>query len=138
MPTTSRRRTQYLVFVSHATLDKWLAKTICERIEAVGAATFRDDRDIDGGDDIPDTIRDAISRCHEMVVLLTPASVDRPWVLMEIGAAWQRGNDLRIIAIRQHIEVEPIPSMLKSKKVIDLNEVDEYLAELARRVKAFK
>lgn len=48
---------KYSVFVSHATADKWLAKTLCEKIEETGAATFRDDRDIDGGDDIPDRIR---------------------------------------------------------------------------------
>ncbi|MBI1918829.1 MAG: toll/interleukin-1 receptor domain-containing protein [Planctomycetes bacterium] len=41
----------YRVFVSHATADKWIAKTLCEKIEGVGATTFRDDRDINGGDD---------------------------------------------------------------------------------------
>ena len=128
----------YLVFLSHATADRWLGRMIFEKIESVGARTFRDDRDIAGGDDIPDSIREAISRCREMVVLLTPASVNRPWVLLEVGAAWQRGNDVRIIAVRQHIEVEPIPAMLKSKKVIDLNQFDEYLRELTQRVRAAK
>lgn len=75
------------MFVSHATADKWVARVICERIESVGAKTFRDDRDIAGGDDIPDSIRAAIERSDEMIVLLTPASVNRPWVLMEVGAA---------------------------------------------------
>ena len=45
---------EYLVFVSHATADKWIAKTFCEKIEAAGAVTFRDDRDIAAGGDIPD------------------------------------------------------------------------------------
>ncbi len=61
----------YQVFVSHATTDKWLATTLCEKIEAAGAATFRDDRDIDGGDDIPERIRSEIKRSRELVVLLT-------------------------------------------------------------------
>jgi hypothetical protein len=39
----------YLVFISHATADKWIAKVFCEKIEAAGAETFRDDRDINGG-----------------------------------------------------------------------------------------
>jgi hypothetical protein len=42
------------------------------------------------------------------------------------------------IPVRQHIEVEPIPSMLKSKKVIELNQIDEYLKELSLRVKAHR
>jgi len=111
-----RKSARFEVFVSHATADKWLACALCERIERAGATTFRDDRDINGGDDIPDSIRDAINRSDEMLVLLTPLSVNRPWVLMEVGAAWQRGRNMRIVVIRQHIEVEPIPAMLKSKK----------------------
>ena len=42
----------YLVFVSHATADKWIATVLCEKMEETGAKTFRDDRDIGGGDDI--------------------------------------------------------------------------------------
>lgn len=132
MPKPSR---EYRVFVSHATTDKWLATTLCEKIEAAGAVTFRDDRDIDGGDDIPDAIREAIASSSELLVLLTPASVNRPWVLLEVGAAWFNGPTMRIIAVRQHIEIEPIPDMLKSKKVYDLNEFDRYLADLGKRIK---
>jgi hypothetical protein len=134
-PRRRSKRPKYLVFVSHATKDKWLATALCEKLESVGATTFRDDRDIDGGDDIPHRIRAAIEKCDEMVVLLTPESVTRPWVLLEIGAAWQRGG-MRIIAILQHVEIEPIPDMLKSKKVLNLNEFDNYLKELGQRIKA--
>ena len=56
----------YQVFVSHATADKWLAKTICQKVESAGATTFRDDRDIDGGDDIPEEIRRQIKQSKEI------------------------------------------------------------------------
>ena len=82
----------YLVFVSHATADKWIAKRLCEEIEAVGAESFRDDRDIAGGDDIPEQIRRQIIRSNEMVVLLTPESVDRPWVLLEVEQLGEEGR----------------------------------------------
>jgi hypothetical protein len=72
----------YQVFVSHATADKWLAKAVCEKIEAAGAATFRDDRDIRGGDDIPEEIRRQIKLSKEIVVLLTPESINRQWVTL--------------------------------------------------------
>ncbi len=68
---------KYQVFVSHATADKWVATTFCEKIEETGASTFRDDRDIHGGDDIPEEIRAQIKQSRELVVLLTPKSVDR-------------------------------------------------------------
>jgi hypothetical protein len=78
VPKSRKPKRPYQVFVSHATADKWLATVICEKLEAVGATTFRDDRDINGGDDIPDRIRTEIRRSQELVVLLTPHSVDRP------------------------------------------------------------
>ena len=101
---SGRNRPGYQVFVSHATADKWVAKVICEKIESTGASTFRDDRDIDGGDDIPEKIRQQIIRSREMVVLLTPESVDRLWVLFELGAAWGRRSNFRPAAWRSDME----------------------------------
>jgi len=126
----------YQIFVSHATADKWIAVTLCEKLEEAGATTFRDDRDIDGGDDIPERIRVEIKRSHELIVLLTPNSIDRPWVLLEVGAAWGRRKTFRITPVLCHVDVDPIPGMLKSKKAISLNELTDLLTEVKRRVKA--
>lgn len=128
----------YLVFVSHATADKWLATTLCEKIEQAGAVTFRDDRDIDGGDDIPDEVRRQIVRSSEMVVLLTPESVDRPWVLLEVGAAWGRRQKARIVAVLCHVEVDSIPDIIGSKKAVPINKLDDYLKQLKRCVEQSK
>jgi len=115
-PATTRggKRT-YQVFVSHATADKWIAKTICEKIEReTNAVTFRDDRDIAGGDDIPDSIRAEIGRSKEFLVLLTPKSINRPWVLLETGAAWARGPRIWIVALLYHVDIDPIPDIINS------------------------
>ena len=129
-----RKSSPYLVFVSHATADKWLARTLCEKIEQTGARTFRDDRDINGGDDIPEEIRRQIIQSNEMVVLLTPHSIDRPWVLLEVGAAWGRRRKARIVAVLCHVEVDTIPDIIGSKKAVPMNELDEYFSQLRRRV----
>ncbi len=130
--------TAYQVFLSHATADKWLAKTLCEKIEQTGATTFRDDRDIKGGDDIPDAIRAEIIRSKEMVVLLTPESINRQWVTLEVGAAWGRRLRYRIVSVLCHVEVDTTPDMLKSKKAMPLNEFDDYLRDLRRRIERQK
>ena len=129
-----KQRDSYQVFVSHATADKWITKVICEKIELTGATTFRDDRDINGGDDIPDEIRRQIKASRELVILLTPQSVNRDWVKIEFGAAWGWSRKIRILPVLYHVEIDPIPSMLQSKKAISLNEFDNYLAELSQRV----
>jgi hypothetical protein len=134
----SRNRQPYTVFVSHATADKWLARVLCEKIEAAGAQTFRDDRDIDGGDDIPEKIRIAIKRSQELLVLLTPVSVNREWVKLEVGAAWGLRKDFRIVAILCHVDTAPIPAMIQQKKAIQLNEIEDYLHEVKIRVRRHK
>jgi hypothetical protein len=145
MGTSGRRKTQgravrktpaaYQVFVSHATADKWLATTLCEKIEATGATTFRDDRDIDGGDNIPEKIRVAIKKSKELLVLLTPNSVNREWVKVEVGAAWGKREHFRIVAIMCHVDTVPVPAMIRDRKALDLNEFDQYLLELKERTK---
>jgi hypothetical protein len=106
---------------------------LCEKLEAVGIATFRDDRDIDGGEEIPDRLKSEIARCDELVVLLTPDSVHRDWVLLEVGAAW--GCEKRIVAILCHTKVVRIPAMIRSRKAFHLNELDRYIEEV--RLRAF-
>jgi len=104
-------------------------------IGKTGATTFRDDRDINGGDDIPETIRKEIKRSRELVVLLTPQSVNRPWVLLEVGAAWGWSKHLRITAILYHVQIDAIPAMIQSKKAYNLNDFEQCLREIATRLK---
>ncbi|HUE73056.1 MAG TPA: toll/interleukin-1 receptor domain-containing protein [Pirellulaceae bacterium] len=131
----NKARRGYQLFVSHATTDKWLATVLCEKIEAAGARAFRDDRDIHGGDDIPETIRSELARSRELLILLTPDSIHRPWVLIELGAYWGRRGGQRIVAVLCHVAFDTIPDMIKSKKAIPLNKLDDYFEELGKRVR---
>ena len=124
------------VFVSHASADKWIAKTFCEKIEQTGATTFRDDRDIAGGDNIPDSIRTQIQLSREMVVLLTPDSIDRGWVKFEVGAAWGRRKTYLIVPVLCHVTVDAIPEVIKPKRAFHINDFDRFLDELTQRVQA--
>jgi len=128
----------YLVFISHSTKDRWIARQAAKLIEAQGRGhgikTFLDEKDIEGGESIPETIRQNIQRCHEFLVLLSRNSIDRPWVLMEIGAAW--ALEKRIIAITDKVTPEEMPDIIAPYKAIDLNSFDDYLEQLLKRVKA--
>ncbi len=121
----TNRRPKYQVFVSHATADKWIATIFCEKIDATGATSFRDDRDIDGGDSIPQSIRTEIQVSRELVVLLTPNSIERPWVLLEVGAAWGRRKDYRIVPVLCHVSFDAIPDIIEGKKAFHINDFDK-------------
>ena len=126
-------RPLYRVFLSHATYDKFLAVILTERIEALaGVAAFRDDRDIEGGDLIPEAIRTAIRGSREMLVLFTPQSLGREWVTLEIGMAQITG--LRVVPLLYHVEPASLPATLRDAKAYRLDELPAYLEELAARV----
>jgi hypothetical protein len=128
----TKRQSPYLVFVSHATHDKWIASVICEKIEVIGAQTFRDDRDIKGGESIPNAIVDTIEKCDEFLVLLTPESINRQWVLVEIGIAI--GARVPIVPLLYHLDAEALPGIIRDHRAYSLNELEEYLDELLERL----
>lgn len=105
---------------------------ICKEIEATGAITFRDDRDIEGGDSIPKSLHEELSQSDEFIVLLSPISLNRPWVILEIGAAW--GLGIRIVPICYQSSAEMIPATIRDNRAFDLNDFDRYLEELGKRI----
>lgn len=126
------KQATYQVFLSHATADKWIARMLCKCIDQLGAVSFRDDRDIDGGDDIPERIRVAIRESREVLVLLSPKSLSRDWVRLELGAAW--GWRKRIVILLHHLDADSMPDTFKPRKAYQLNDVDQYLADLKERL----
>jgi hypothetical protein len=94
---------------------------------------FLDENDIQIGQSIPDTVRSSIERCDEFVVLLSPYSKDRPWVLLEIGAAW--GRHKLIIAVIDKIGPNEMPEIIYPYKATDLNDFDDYVRQLLKRAK---
>ena len=122
---------RYRIFISHATYDKFLARMICEKSEglAAGISTFRDDRDIQGGDTIPEEIKAAIRNSDEVAVILTPQSINRQGVLLEIGMV-----ECRIVPLMYHVEPANIPQIVQSRRGYSLDQIDDYLADLQSRV----
>ena len=69
---------------------------------------------------------------------MTPESVDRPWVLLEVGAAWGRRRRFPIVAVLCHVQVNTIPDIITSKKAIPINDLEAYFKDLKKRVQRHK
>lgn len=123
---------RYTVFISHSSKDRWIARQIARFVEERGAQTFLDEKDIHGGDFISQTIKESIRDCDELLVLMSQYSIDRPWVLIEIGAAW--ALDKPVVPIIDKVTPGQMPDILSDHKAIDLNDLNDYLAELEARV----
>ena len=108
----------YRVFLSHSHKDRWIAKQCARLIEEAAkphVEVFFDEKDIEGGQSIPDSVRTGIEKCDEFVVLLSRYSKDRPWVLIEMGAAW--GLRKPIIAIIDKIGPKEMPDILSPSTI---------------------
>ncbi len=138
MKSVAKRKSavDYRVFLSHAHKDRWIAKQCARLIEEAAkphVEVFFDEKDIEGGQSIPDSVRTGIEKCDEFVVLLSRYSKDRPWVLIEMGAAW--GLRKPIIAIIDKIGPKEMPDIVSPYKAIDLNDFDQYIHQFLKRTK---
>lgn len=128
-----------LVFISHSGPDTWVAKQIAREIETRGATAFLDEAHIDAGSDFEEDILRYLERAHELLVLLTPWALDRPYVWAEIGAAW--GRRIPIIALLLGLTPADlqtragVPVLIKKRDLLQLNEIETYLAQLAERIR---
>ena len=127
-----------LVFISHRSRDTWVAKQIAREVVDCGAKPFLDEADIEAGADFEEDILEFLAKANELLVLLTPWALDRPYIWAEIGAAW--GRRIPIVAILHGITVQElqalpeIPMLIKKRDLIDLNQLDTYLQQLRNRV----
>ena len=130
------------VFISHASADTWVAKQIAGHVQGRGASTFLDEEDIQHGDDFEEKILDAEATCTELLVLLTPWSLSRTYIWLEIGF-FRRGSK-RIVGVlhgvtAQEVATDPrIANLLKKLDVVDLNNIERYFDELHSRVQLFE
>jgi hypothetical protein len=117
-----------------------VATQIATHVKDTGADTFLDEADIEHGDDFDDVIVRASKQCTELLLLLTPWSVERPYIWLEIG--FFRHDNKRIVGVLHGLKPENvsgdprIPALLKKIDLVDINEIDTYFAQLDRRVKA--
>ncbi len=140
MPKRQKQRRDYLVFISHSSKDRWVARQMARLIESAGRnqriQVFFDEKDIHSGDFIPEAIRTNLRSCDELVVLLTRNSINREWVLVEIAGAWVLGK--RVVAIMDQVTPKELPDVIANCRAVDLNDFDTYLADVKLRARKSK
>ncbi|MGH9760886.1 MAG: toll/interleukin-1 receptor domain-containing protein [Blastocatellia bacterium] len=131
-----------LIFISHSSRDTWVAKQIAREVTLAGGTPFLDEADIEVGEDFEEKILCFLEAAHELLVLLTPWALDRPYVWAELGAAW--GRRIPIVGILHgmspgEFQSKPgIPVFIKKRDLLDINGVDLYFEQLKARIAASK
>src|SRR6266852_2023464 len=106
-----------------------------EKIEALGAECWLDEKDLVGGDVIVEDIVRGIDACHEAIILISPNSVKSQWVSFEIGGV--RAQHKRVTPILNNVKPQQMAPM-QDTKGIDLNKFEQFLAQLKRRVSKWR
>lgn len=131
----------FQVFLSHASADEWVAKQLAKRLRACGAKCFLDAADLDHGDDFDAKLVKAARASRELLVLLTPWAIERPFVWLEVGAFW--GAKKRIVVAchgltaKEITENTKLPISIKKSDLVALNEIETYFSQLRRRITAW-
>lgn len=100
--------------------------------------TFLDEADIEYGDDFEERILEAVRASEELLVLLTPWAIRRPYIWLEIGAVWGRGK--RIVGILYGLTASDLvaqdgtPALFKRIDLVEINKLDGYFDQLRGRV----
>lgn len=90
------------------------------------------------GDDFEQKILAGADLCTELLVLLTPWSLTRPYVWLEIGVFW--GRRQRIVGVLLGLDTIAVssdtsmPIALKRLDLLVLNDIDSYFSQLRGRV----
>ncbi|HEY1450767.1 MAG TPA: TIR domain-containing protein [Solirubrobacteraceae bacterium] len=122
------------VFISHSSLDQYIARTISAELERRGVETFLDAKDIETGDSLDDSIDGQLESCDELLMLLSPAALSSHWVLLEVGGA--KALKKRLIPILIHVGPNDLPPPLAKGLARDLNEIERYFDEAQGRATA--
>jgi hypothetical protein len=124
------------VFISHSSRDKWAARRISTDLNNLGIETFLDEKDIKTGESINDKIQDNLSDSDDLLILISPASVDSQWVLIELGGAIALKKN--IIPILLYVGANDIPKPISKLLGRDINEIDKYYEEIKAKISGKK
>ena len=116
-------RGEYDIFLSHASPDKAWVVSLGERVEALGLRVFVDALAIDPGDNWVVRLSDALERSRYLVLVLSSATADRPWVIQEWTSFVAGHGPLgRLLPVK--IDAVDLPFILNATQAIDATHRD--------------
>jgi hypothetical protein len=124
---TEKRR----IFVSHINEEKQLALILQEELETAFLDIVKFFVSSDRGRSLPlgrewfDTIKKALKSSKAMLVLCSHASITRPWINFEAGAAWSKNVPVLPIC-HSGMTRGDLPSPLNSLQGIDTRQEDGF------------
>jgi hypothetical protein len=114
-----------LLFISHASVDVQVAEFLESQVRRsiAGLEVFRTSRagQISPGVEWATEVKDRLREAALFLILLTPSSVSRPWVLFETGAAWMARKPL-VPVLAGGLRNEGVPEPLNTLQLLSIED----------------
>jgi TIR domain len=124
--------TKPTVFLSHAATDEPIARVIHDeisRIFANGVKVYASSVPgvVRPGEDWLGSINDNLSAARAVIVVITPVSINRPWIWFEVGASWSRmeQGEGRILPVCYQVDKGDLPEPLGRLQAMSLGKAAE-------------
>jgi len=133
------------LFISHATSDSEFAEAVKQEIDKVfanGINIFSTSSPgaIPAGNDWLSDIENRLNTAQAIIVIVTPVSIERPWLWFEIGATWLNGRkgDCRIYPLcAQEINLSELPEPLSRLQALSLGKATDLKLLFEALIKQF-
>jgi hypothetical protein len=127
-----RQPAGHKAFLSYGWEDRDLAKRIAESLQANGIETWWAEWEIRAGDSLRQRIDEGLRNCTDFMVLLTPTSIDKPWVNQEMDGGLVRKieSEARFIPLRHRLAASALPPLLRGMLSPALEEFDSDIRQL--------
>ena len=110
------------VFISHSSKEPDFSVTekLAEGLESIGINVWWDKQRLEGGDNFPVEILEAIIRQHFFIFVLSPRSIASKWCLRELLRATELDKDIKPLLLEE-IPKGKSPLELTGIQVIDIS-----------------
>lgn len=115
------------VFLSHNTKDKPFVKKLAKDLENHNVKCWLDEAEIKVGDSLIEKIRSGIDEVDYLAVILSPNSVESPWVQREVDVAMNQeiyGKKIKVLPIMY--QTCELPGFLLGKLYADFTDEVKY------------
>lgn len=125
-----RERPPADVFVSYSTRDQLQAQSICTKLKENGIVYFVDEKDIEPGADLYESIERGIRQRRNYLLLLSEHSAASEWVLHEWAPAGGAGCNRRMLRLARDVSIPPRLAHVRAddepEKLIDYYRGQQY------------
>ena len=126
-----------LLFVCHASEDKAFVEILIDALDRRGLHTWYDKREILVGDSIVEEVNAGLDRASFVIVVMSPASMSKPWVTRELSSSLMRQlRDQSVQLMPVLYEDCEIPPLLNDIKYADFRvSFDAGFGDLIRAIR---